>query len=158
MKVQGITTTNKKWLLLYFYFQLLVRNAIIKMRAHSGNVWVVPVWHQSSPPPPIRPCTYCNTFEQCCNNLVKVLVIGMLQAEGYQSCYITGRPVLRLHFKLDHTTTNCNASGSSTSSGINCGQTLCGDILTRCKQQNFWRVHLLSTISYYIWQEVEISG
>ncbi len=47
---------------------------------------------------------------------------------------------------------------SSTSSGVNCGQTLCGDILTQCKQQDFWRVRLLSTISYYIRQEVEISG
>ncbi len=45
---------------------------------------------------------------------------------------------------------------SSTSSGVNCGQTLCGDILTQCKQQDFWRVRLLSTISYYIRQEVEI--
>ncbi len=27
------------------------------------------------------------------------------------------------------------SSASSTSSGVNCGQTLCGDILTQCKQQ-----------------------
>ncbi len=39
------------------------------------------------------------------------------------------------------------SSASSTSSGVNCGQTLCGDILTQCKQQDFWRVCLLSTIS-----------
>ncbi len=44
------------------------------------------------------------------------------------------------------------SSASSTSSGVNCGQTLCGDILTQCKQQDFWRV------LYYIRQEVETSG
>ncbi len=50
------------------------------------------------------------------------------------------------------------SSASSTSSGVNCGQSLCGDTLPQCKQQDFWRVRLLSTISYYIRQEVEISG
>ncbi len=49
------------------------------------------------------------------------------------------------------------SSASSTSSGVNCGQTVV-ITLTQCKQQDFWRVRLLSTISYYIRQEVEISG